>query len=312
MPQPRNTTLTARSVLASALMGVEPPQLPVSYLVRLSGLFDMNENRARVALSRMVAAGEVTTDGAGRYRLAGHLLERQQRQAASMAGRTRAWRGDWHVVVVTATGSPPEVRNRRRRSLSLARLAELREGVWLRPDNLDFTLADDVEIDVIHLRSRVDDDLALLERLWVPEQWATGAEELLALLEAHAPREWSDLAPGFELSASVLRHLQLDPLLPRQLLPESWPGERLRKAYADWDRRYRRLLVAWARSVQTPASTPSRSRPGRARPSSASELKYETAPCAACLEQSVGLGCPLGRQDAGHSQGQFAALDLLA
>ncbi len=172
MAQQRNDSLTARSVLASALLGVDPPELPVSYLVRLSGLFDVNENRARVALSRMVAAGEVTTDGAGHYRLSGHLLDRQRRQVASMAGRTRAWRGDWHVVVVTATGSPPEVRNRRRRSLSLTRLAELREGVWLRPDNLDVVLPEEVELDVLHLRSRVDDDAALMLRLWEPEGWA--------------------------------------------------------------------------------------------------------------------------------------------
>ena len=73
--------LTARSVLASALLGEDPPELPVAHLVHLAGLFGINPNRARVALSRMVASGEATTDGAGRYRLAGRLLERRDRQA---------------------------------------------------------------------------------------------------------------------------------------------------------------------------------------------------------------------------------------
>ena len=63
--------MTARSVLASALLGEDPPELPVAHLVHLAGLFGINPNRARVALSRMVASGEATTDGAGRYRLAG-------------------------------------------------------------------------------------------------------------------------------------------------------------------------------------------------------------------------------------------------
>ena len=49
--------------------------------MRLTGLFGISENRARVALSRMVTAGEATSDGAGRYRLAGHLA------AASCASR---------------------------------------------------------------------------------------------------------------------------------------------------------------------------------------------------------------------------------
>ena len=69
--------LTARSVMASALLGMDPPELPVAQLVRLTGLFGISENRARVALSRMVGAGEATSDGAGRYRLAGHLAARQ-------------------------------------------------------------------------------------------------------------------------------------------------------------------------------------------------------------------------------------------
>ena len=78
--------LTARSVLASALLGEDPPELPVAHLVHLAGLFGINPNRARVALSRMVASGEATTDGAGRYRLAGRLLERRDRQEDSRIG----------------------------------------------------------------------------------------------------------------------------------------------------------------------------------------------------------------------------------
>ena len=88
MTQESNTPLTARSVLASALLGEDPPELPVAHLVHLAGLFGINENRARVALSRMAGPGEVTTDGAGRYRLSGHLLDRQGRQGESRRGRT--------------------------------------------------------------------------------------------------------------------------------------------------------------------------------------------------------------------------------
>lgn len=248
MDQERKTTLTARSVLASALLGADPPELPVSYLVRLAGLFGVNGNRARVALSRMVATGEVTAEGAGRYRLAGHLLDRQSRQAASRAGRTAPWPGGWQVVVVTRAGSSAEVRHRRRRALAYARLAELREGVWLRPDNLPLTLPGDVDADVLRWQATVGDDRALARRLWPLERWAATAQDLRDQLEAHPPAGWSDLAPGFELSASVLRQLQADPLLPPALLPPAWPGDDLRATYDRWDARYRALLAAWSRS----------------------------------------------------------------
>ena len=136
VPDEQAPPLTARSVLASGLLGMDPPELPVAQLVRLADLFGISENRARVALSRMVAAGEATSDGSGRYRLAGHLAARQSRQSASRSGATTVYDGRWRLAVVTTTGSTADVRAARRRALAYARLAELREGVWMRPDNV--------------------------------------------------------------------------------------------------------------------------------------------------------------------------------
>mgnify|MGYP003576794169 CR=1 FL=1 len=58
------------------------------------------------------------------------------------------------------------------------------------------------------------------------------------------------LAPTFVLSADVLRHLQADPLLPRELLPQGWPGEPLRKAYDRSDDEFRRVWRDWYRTVR--------------------------------------------------------------
>jgi phenylacetic acid degradation operon negative regulatory protein len=237
--------LTARSVLASTLLGADPPELPVAHLVQLSSLFGINENRARVALSRMVASEEATTDGAGRYRLSGHLLERQRRQNASRAGRTRRWRGDWQMVVVTTTGSTPEVRNYRRNALVLSRLSELREGVWLRPDNLDSAIPEDLDPDITRLSVRPEQPDELVGQLFDTAAWAEQARHLVDLLTALPPRDWTDLARGFVLSASVLRHFQADPLLPPELLAPDWPGLHLRARYDDWDARYRQVLADW-------------------------------------------------------------------
>jgi phenylacetic acid degradation operon negative regulatory protein len=240
--------LTARSVLASALLGMDPPELPVAQLVRLTGLFGISENRVRVALSRMVAAGEATTDGAGRYRLAGHLAARQSRQSASRSGVTAPYEGRWWMAVVTRTGSTAEVRGVRRRALSYARLAELREGVWMRPDNVSLSLPDALGDDVELMTAVPDDARGLAARLWDLPAWSDGARVLLHGLNALTPDRPEALAPGFELSASVLRHLQADPLLPGDLLPEEWPGARLRATYDVWDAGYRATLREWSRA----------------------------------------------------------------
>ena len=131
---------------------MDPPEVPVAQLVRLTGLFGISENRARVALSRMVAGGEATSDGSGRYRLAGHLAARQSRQSAGRAGTTAPYDGEWWLAVVTTTGSSADVRSTRRRTLAYARLAELREGVWMRPANL-----------AVQLPAPVDGDIELID-----------------------------------------------------------------------------------------------------------------------------------------------------
>jgi phenylacetic acid degradation operon negative regulatory protein len=242
--------MTARSVLASALLGEEPPELPVAHLIHLAGLFGINENRARVALSRMARNGEVATDGSGHYRLTGHLLERQGRQTVSRRGETRYWRGTWRMVVVTTSGLAAEDRSARRKRLSRARLAEQREGVWLRPDNIALVPdpADDPEVDVFTVTPDRD-PAQLAHTLWDLDRWSKLAGGLLDQLDGRTPVGPEDLAPGFVLSASVLRHLQADPLLPAELLPSGWPGPSLRHAYEEWDRRYRQVLVAWGRSA---------------------------------------------------------------
>ncbi|WP_435847777.1 PaaX domain-containing protein, C- domain protein, partial [Streptomyces fumanus] len=127
--------LSARSVVLSLLLGAHPPELPGRDLVRLVAQFGIGASTARAALSRMAAAGDLRRTETG-YRLSDRLLERQRRQDEAVRPHTRAWDGDWEMVVITATGRGPAARADLRARLTALRLAELREGVWLRPANL--------------------------------------------------------------------------------------------------------------------------------------------------------------------------------
>jgi phenylacetic acid degradation operon negative regulatory protein len=154
------------------------------------------------------------------------------------------------MVVVTTSGRPAEVRSELRRRLGLARLAELREGVWLRPDNLTLRadVADHPDV-AVYEATPAGDPVELAASLWDLTGWASGAHQLLERLRALEPTGPADLAPGFVLSASVLRHLQADPLVPPELLPADWPGPELRGSYDGWDGRYRQVLTTWGRSA---------------------------------------------------------------
>ena len=238
--------LTARSVVLSTLLGTRPPRLRAARLVRAGELFGIEEGAVRTALSRLVGTGELVRDD-GRYALAGRHVERLARQASGVEPQPRPWAGSWVQVVVTADRREPARRAAFRDEMRAARLAELREGVWLRPDNLDVGVRDD---DVVALRWwAVDDPVALAALLWPLPERAARTTELHRRLEDHEEQlERGDreaLRRGFELSADVLRHLADDPLLPPGLDPGAEAAGGLRTRYRTFDARYRDQLRDW-------------------------------------------------------------------
>lgn len=242
--------LTARSVLLSVLLGTEPPRLPVSLLVSTTALFGIAEGTTRTALSRMASSGELIADD-GWYAIADpRLLERQSRQAQSRRGDTRPWDDSWTQLVVVAEGRrPADERAALRGDLQRARMSELREGVWLRPDNLDISPTVTSHSQLASFRVEPDDPHALVDRLWDLDAWAAATRQLTDRITQLTPaleaNDLTVLAEGFVLSAAVLRHLQADPLLPTELLDPTWPGPRLRQAYDRYDSAYRTVLRSW-------------------------------------------------------------------
>jgi phenylacetic acid degradation operon negative regulatory protein len=250
MQSSNGRALTARQIVASTLLGVDPPRLPSRQLVRAGELFGIPEGTIRVALSRMVRSGELVADD-GWYRLSGPLLERQARQAEGRHPMLRRWEGDWAVELVRAERRDPNARLDLRAAMRALRYAERREGVWLRPSNLDpDRLPDaravrDAQCETFEARPLTVDAERLVRQLWELDGWAQLARELLGAMDDSRRRlddgAVSALAPGWELSAAVLRHLLADPLLPAELLPDAWPGDDLRRTYDGYDTSFKQL-----------------------------------------------------------------------
>ena len=240
-------------MVASTLLGMHPPVLPARVLVRSGELFGISEGTTRTAISRMVAAGELEAEGGEppAYRLAGRLLQRQARQDISRKPPRWGWDGRWRMAVVVAERRSAEERAALRSSLLGGRYAELREGVWTRPDNLPGDRPDARGCEWI--KGEFAEPAATAATLWDLDGWAEGARSLTGELAAWTPRLADEgvaaLAPTFVLSADVLRHLQADPLLPRELLPRDWPGESVRKAYDAFDAAFKRVWRDWYRSL---------------------------------------------------------------
>jgi phenylacetic acid degradation operon negative regulatory protein len=222
------TRMTARSVVLSVLLGAHPAWASASELIRLTADFDIKETTLRVALTRMVSAGDLVRSADG-YRLSDRLLARQRRQDEAMRPRTRAWRGSWHVVVVTSVGTDPRSRAALRNTMHNKRFSELREGVWMRPDNLDLELAPDVAARVRVLTAHDESPVELTGQLWDLTEWIDIGHRLLNEITCA-----TNIPERFVVAAAMVRHMLTDPMLPDELLPADWPGSELRAAYHDF------------------------------------------------------------------------------
>jgi phenylacetic acid degradation operon negative regulatory protein len=240
-----NQPLSARSVLASALLGADQARLSVSALVAMASLFGISDGAARTCLWRMVSSGELTTAD-GSYELAGHLLERRERvDEAARIDDSHRWDGTWELAIVSLERRPAADRLELRKAAMALHLAELREGVWIRPDNLDPQRlpASRAILDqqCTHFHSAATDITAdKMPSLFALDEWMADARELTAAMDAELKRDIRDdstesIRYEFALSIAVVRHLQLDPMLPAELTPAHWPGHTLRSAYRRFD-----------------------------------------------------------------------------
>jgi phenylacetic acid degradation operon negative regulatory protein len=240
--------LSARSVIAGTLLGMARPTLRSSLIVRWCACFGIAEGTTRTALSRMVAAGELVADD-GTYSLGGPLLATRRRQGFSRRPVLRDWDGDWACRMVNVGARSAAERAELRRDLRHLHFAELRDGCWIRPDNLAPDAAEPAAVATqcrhYVLRPVDDDPTALAAALFDLDGWSAVATTRLAALTA-AERDPDDLARQFTAASLLLAHVRTDPLLPDALVPTDWPGTAVRVAYDAWEERFTQRWREWA------------------------------------------------------------------
>jgi phenylacetic acid degradation operon negative regulatory protein len=251
-----NRPLSARSVLASALLGADNGRLTVAELVAVASLFGISAGAARTCLWRMVSNGELAADD-GSYALVGRLLERRQRvdEASRIdAAAPHGWDGTWELAIVALERRSAADRLELRKAAVALHLAELREGVWIRPDNLDPqrfpTFRAVLDHQCTHFHGAATDITAdKVRSIFSLDDWAAGARTLIEAMDVALKTSKRDdstetITYEFALSIAVVRHLQLDPLLPVELIGEHWPGHALRSTYRRLDHVFKGRITA--------------------------------------------------------------------
>lgn len=241
--------LTARSIIVSLLLRSRPPRMRGARLVQWCSLFDVAEGTTRVALSRMVERGELVADD-GVYALAGRTQGRRVAQDWSLDPQRLPWTGAWRMAVVTVPARAAGERSALRDAMRHLRHAELRDGVWIRPDNLPRASA------AAEWWSLADEQCGWWTAtphdgpndLFHAATWATRAEVLTArLVAASDVLDEARLATAFVTGAAVLAHIRSDPLLPAELAPLE-PGNELRAAYRIYEAAFSEAVTRWFRA----------------------------------------------------------------
>lgn len=227
--------LSVRSALLSLMLGAHPDVVVSHQLLAAGRELEMSASSIRVALTRAVSAGDLHRSADG-YALGDRLLARHRRQLEAIQPSQTSWSGAWESVAVVVTGRSGVERAALRVTLTAHRLAELRDGLWLRPANLARTPSYTERDDIIAFESRHNEPRELVARLWDLNAWTETAYRVLAQLQA-ATAPISRLTDAAEL----VHHLSTDPILPPELEPDDWPPDLLRAAYAGYQRELRAL-----------------------------------------------------------------------
>jgi phenylacetic acid degradation operon negative regulatory protein len=184
------------------------------------------------------------------------LSERRQRvdEASRIDNATRRWDGTWELAVVALERRSASDRLELRKAAIALHLAELREGVWVRPDNLDPqrfpTFRAVLDQQCTHFHGAATDIAAdKVRSLFSLDEWADDARVLIdamdvALTVSARDKSTESFTYEFALSIAVVRHLQLDPLLPVEFTSDDWPGHKLRSTYRRFDHAFKRRITA--------------------------------------------------------------------
>lgn len=275
--------ISAKSFVLDLLMTLRDGSMPVRGLVDAARMLGIAENSTRVALARLLAAGQVERDERGQYRLGTQTraVRRQVESWRAIERRTVAWDGSW-IGVLESRAPRPTRRERQlhERALRFLGFRQLDALLSLRPNNLRGGVTQAREdlaslglrdaAAVCEIRALDAEREATARQLWDGAELAGGYRASLRAL-AHSTARLPRLATAeamresFTLGGGVIRQLVLDPLLPEPLAPAAL-RDQLVDAMRAYDRTGRECWAQFMRGLGVPhRQAPSDSRLGAQR-----------------------------------------------
>ena len=224
--------LTAKRLILSVLAQPNMASLPIRQLIAWGTLFDQKPSAIRVTAGRLVAETLLTKTARGMYTIGpgGLAMKNKAGEWATALSRIREWDGGWFGVHTAHLGKTVRRKVRaRERAFRLLGYKELVSGLWVRPDNLNYSTSEmhaklcqlGLEPQMVLLRS---DDLnqSGFENplsLWSSKELNLSYRQAIERLDQSQCRlEREDLntvvRESFVIGAQIIRQINADPLLP--------------------------------------------------------------------------------------------------
>ena len=148
--------------------------------------------------------------------------------------RNRRWDGIWRLVVFDIPENQAGARNRLREKLKELGFGMLQKSIWISPHNIvddfrEFLLANGLSETVFVLEARNIagfSDQEMAEKVFKLKDLNRKYEEIIDDYSRMGEREEKK---RFQFKRKYLEIAIKDPILPKELLPREWAGEKARK-----------------------------------------------------------------------------------
>ncbi len=229
--------LTARELVIDFLSNRYPREMSVQEITGVGAALGFSEQSLRMALTRLVEGAVAVNPGRGRYRLSasGEAMRQEVRKWRNLSELAKPWSGAWIGVFDAAVPRSDRAALRRHeRAMRLRGFREIQAGLWIRPANLRDSVAElrdhlralglHPSALVVGLHDLDDEARAKATGLWdtaaMLARYRALTEELLASKIKLARLELpTAAAESMVLGRDVIRHINLDPVLPEELMP---------------------------------------------------------------------------------------------
>jgi phenylacetic acid degradation operon negative regulatory protein len=259
--------LTARELVIDFLSNRYPREMSVQEIAGVGNALGFSEQSLRMALTRLVEQSVAANTGRGVYRLSpsGEAMRDEVRKWRNLDDLAKPWSGGWIGVFDAAVPRSDRAALRRHeRAMRLRGFRELQAGLWVRPANLRDSVAELREhlralglhpgALVVGLNDLDDEARAKATSLWdtaaMLARYRALADELIASKRKleRIPLDTA-AAESMVLGRDVIRHINLDPVLPEELMPQRALSNLIR-VMSDYDQNARQI---WRRFMRAHA-----------------------------------------------------------